>query len=226
MIVAHAFVDRNQHSCKGGRNDAQDHGPNPRPDNQLGTFVGIIGHRSEQKIILIKGCSHIKQKVENDNPHNNQYGLGRQLGRERVETYTANAGQQYAEEKKRLVLSDFGSFSAIHQKSLNGIIHGIKDPRKQKKRCSQGRPHSAQPGVVGHILHKHTGHKHGTQTIYSRQRRCAETVPQRNCVRIFHTDRLEHYYPPCHFINYSQPTKPEFVQFQQFNDRLFLCIPQ
>ena len=89
-----------------------------------------------------------------------------------------------------------------------------------------GGPHSAQPGVVGHILHKHTGHKHGTETIYSRQRRCAETVPQRNCVRIFHTDRLEHYYPPCHFISYSQPTKPEFVQFQQFNDRLFLCIPQ
>ena len=102
MIVAHAFVDRNQHSCKGGRNNAQEHGPNPRPDNQLGTFVEIIGHRSEQKIILIKGCSHIKQKVENDNPHNNQYGLGRKLGRERVETYTANAGQQYAEEKKGL----------------------------------------------------------------------------------------------------------------------------
>src|SRR5699024_2762957 len=96
--------------------------------------------------------------------------------------------------------SFFGPFPAIHQKSLNGIIHSIKDPRKQKKRCSQGRSHSAQPGVVGHILHKHAGHKHGTQTIYSRQRRCAETVSQRNCVRIFHTDRLEHSYPPCHFI--------------------------
>ena len=107
-------------------------------------------------------------------------------------------------------------------------------PSKALQACESGTPfgpnntrsteHSNWRTTVW--AHKHTGHKHGTQTIYSRQHRCAETVPQRNCVRIFHTDRLVHHYPPYHFISYSQQSKPEFVQFQQFNDRVFLCIPQ
>ena len=154
VIVPNRFVHRNQHGRKGGGNNTQHHGPHPGADDQLGAFIGVIGHRPKQEVILVEGRANVEHEIEEDDPHDNQHRLCRKGRRERVEEDAANAGQQDAEEEEGLVFSDLGPLPAIHHKSLNRIVHRIKDAGEQEQRCGQRGSHGAQPRIVGHILHE------------------------------------------------------------------------
>ena len=188
----------------------------PGADDQLGAFIGVIGHRPEQEVIFVEGRANVEHEIEEDDPHDDQHRFCRKGRRERIEEDAANAGQQDAEEEEGLVFPDLGPLPAIHHKPLDGIVHRIKDTGKQEQRCGQRGTHGAQSRIVGHILHEQTGHEHGTKPIYSGQRGGAETVSQRDGIWIFSSGTFYHNnLSLCHFTGSHNQTEFGFVQFLQ-----------